>query len=161
MNPNETIEKIEEKVERQGSVGFGMYELKQSPPEHILRMILNAGMRPTPTVVYTVGDIIYNPGGGSLPDHLVVHESVHFDQQDGDPEGWWARYVTDPWFRIDQESEAYGEQYAFICQVVKDRNRRHKILLELSMFLASPIYGSVIGRDDARKMIVEKSGVKR
>lgn len=131
------------------------------PPEDILAMILGNGMRPTSSVVYTVGDTIYVPNGNvNLPDHLIEHERVHFIQQGDDIRGWWGRYVTDPYFRIEQEAEAYGMQYKVICRTVKDRNRRNSILLELAGYLSSPIYGSVIGRNDARKMIMNKANVK-
>ncbi len=135
--------------------------LSEQPPKHILEMILKAGMQPTQNTVYTYGDTIFVPHGHTdLENHLIHHEEVHMKQQGSNPDAWWSRYMTDIYFRIEQEVEAYGAQYAFLCKIVKDRNRRNMIALDLARILSSPIYGSVITREDARKMIINKSNVK-
>ena len=132
--------------------------VNERPP--IYDSIISAGMNPSPTVIYTYGDTIYNPGGGDLADHTIEHEETHCDQQGSDPDGWWSRYLVDAYFRTEQEAEAYGRQYAYICATVTDRNRRHKVLFDLARILSGPIYGSVIGHTAAMKMIKEKSGIK-
>ncbi len=134
--------------------------LIEHPPIHILNMILDAGMKPTTTTVYTYGDTIYNPGNINIEENLIEHEFIHSIQQGTKPDVWWQRYVTDPYFRIEQESEAYGHQYNFLCKQFKDRNKRNKILLDLANFLSSPIYGSIISKFDARRMILIKSSTK-
>jgi hypothetical protein len=129
-----------------------------NPP--ILESILAMGMIPTPTTVYTYGDTLYNPSGQDIPDHLLHHEETHEKQQGADPDAWWDRYLQDQYFRIEQETEAYARQFAFICRTVKDRNRRHKILFDIARILAGPIYGNVIGTDAAMRAIKTRSDVK-
>lgn len=152
---------VEEEVKTVSKIIDGMRVTSENPPEHILSMIQANGMHPTITTVFTVGDTIYVPSGNlNLEYHLVAHEKVHCIQQGNDPEGWWARYVEDQYFRIEQEVEAYAAQYRAICKNVLDRNQRSKVLFDLAGYLASPIYGSVIGRSDARMMIKNKANVK-
>lgn len=104
-------------------------------------------------VVFTYGDVIYNPLNVPVPDHLVVHEQVHTAQQGDDPKGWWYRYLDDVAFRIAQEVEAYGQQYRYICSRIHDRNLRDRFLSELSYQLSSEIYGKCISWPEARSKI--------
>ncbi len=130
----------------------------EKPP--IWEQVIKAGMHPSiASTIFTYGDIIFVPSGQALPDHLVEHESVHSKQQGDDPDAWWHRYIEDAYFRIAQETEAYATQYRFICQAVKDRNRRFSILNELAEHLSSPTYGSVITRQDALQMIKQKANI--
>lgn len=104
-------------------------------------------------VVFTYGDTLYNvPKGYKLPDHLIVHESVHVRQQ-VDPAEWWNRYITEPEFRVEQEIEAYGAQYRYFEEHFADRNARATFLFGLAKDLASPAYGSVIGFTRAQSRI--------
>ena len=75
-------------------------------------------------------------------------------------DAWWDRYLQDQYFRIEQETAAYARQYAYICATVRDRERRHKILLDLAKVLAGPVYGNVISTMDAYKKIKNLSKVK-
>ena len=106
--------------------------------------------------IFTYGDTIYNPAGFDIPDHLLIHELTHREQQKHDntvAKLWWRRYIDDPKWRIDQEVEAYAAQYAFICTKVKDKNARYKNLHLLAVDLASPMYGSSISYTDAIRRI--------
>jgi len=127
--------------------------VNENPPEQLIESIVDNGMLPHEGVIYAYGDTIYNPSGADLPDHLIIHEETHCEQQGNDPRRWWDRYLTDPYFRIDQEIQAYARQFAFICQTVKDRNRQHRICMDLAITLAGPIYGNVIGQINAYKRI--------
>jgi len=112
--------------------------------------------------VFTYGDTLYNPGGLFISEDLYVHEETHAEQQGHGEEGakvWWDRYLTDPLFRVEQEAEAYGRQYACICQKVKDRNKRVVHLNALAHILAGPLYGKAISPTKSMKMIREASGV--
>lgn len=127
----------------------------ERPP--IYEALYRAGLRPDlENTVFTYGDTIYNPSAREIPNHLIEHEKTHILQQGDDPDGWWNRYIQDPYFRIDQEVEAYANQYKFICHKVKDRNARHKILLQFANSLSSPRYGGIILSQDAYKMIKSK-----
>lgn len=132
--------------------------LNEKPP--IYDAIIQNGMQPHAGVIYTYKDTIYNPSGADIPDHLIVHEETHSRQQGDNPDNWWGRYLTDQYFRIEQESEAYARQFAFICNKVKDRNQRNRILLDLALVLSGPIYGNVISQQNAMKIIKSKSNVK-
>jgi len=134
--------------------------INENPPEKLLNAIINNGMRPHANVIFTYGDTIYNPGGQDIPDHLIEHEGTHYKQQGNDPDAWWGRYLTDQYFRIEQESEAYARQFAYICATVKDRNQRHRICLDLAGILAGPLYGNVIGQMNAYQKIKSLSKVK-
>lgn len=134
--------------------------INENPPEKLLNAIVENGMHPHPGVIFTYGDIIYNPNGADIPDHLITHEKTHCDQQGNDPDAWWGRYLTDQYFRVEQESEAYARQFAHICVKVKDRNHRYRILIDLASILSGPIYGNIIGQQNAMQMIKSKSNVK-
>lgn len=74
-----------------------------------IRVVLN----PHADTTFAYGDTIYNPAHLDLAPDLIHHEEVHQKQQGNDPAGWWLRYLSDTAFRLSQELEAYGEQYAF------------------------------------------------
>ena len=91
--------------------------------------------------------------GFRIPADLLVHEETHRDQQDGEPEKWWDHYFYDKEWRIEQEAEAYGNQYRFICRSVHDRNARDKNLRIMAGFLSGPMYGNVVTLQEAMKRI--------
>lgn len=109
--------------------------------------------RPT---VFTYGDTIYNPVGFAMSEDLIRHEEVHSRQQNHTEEGakeWWDKFIEDEVFRIQQEAEAYGAQYRFICSKSKNRERNFRDLWELAGFLSGPMYGNVIKHSDAMALI--------
>lgn len=109
-------------------------------------------------VFFTYGDCMYNPSMAKITPELIRHEETHVEQQQASEEVaniWWQRYVKDPVWRVEQEAEAYGAQYAFYCQGEKDRNKRAVYLHEIAIHLSGPIYGNAIDHADARKMILE------
>lgn len=87
----------------------------------------------------------------------------------GGPEEWWHHYLIDPEFRLDQELEAYGHQYAFAQEHIRAQeaqaNREGKTLAagmtnllehaldSMATALSGPEYGSVIGYAQARSRI--------
>ena len=107
-------------------------------------------------VVFTYGDTIYNPYGGDIQDHLDVHESIH-EQQQGKIgiDNWWARYLNDKAFRLEQEVEAYKTQYQFVF-------KKYGIavatgfLRDIAGDLSGSMYGNVMDRKQARKAIIKK-----
>lgn len=117
----------------------------------------------TPATIYAYGSTIYVPGGrakvGSLhvpagveiPHPLIVHEETHFDQQAaiGGPGAWWERYLADDAFRLEQEVEAYRAQLA----AVPGRPERRRLLAEVVKTLASPLYGRVVTKAQARALL--------
>lgn len=107
--------------------------------------------------LFCYGDTIFNPFDRHVTEDLIVHETVHSYQQASPsllgPDNWYARYISDPAFRLEQEVEAYRAQYAFLAQSTPDRNRLFRHLRELSLALSSPLYGSLITPSEARELI--------
>jgi len=142
--------------------GSFMHQCFAKPPvyEEVLRNFqINIA-----STLFTFGDVIYNPQQIETPDDYVHHEELHAEQQGHNPEGagrWWARYFSDPYFRIDQEARAYAHQYDYWCKKHKDRNQRNRKLLQLASTLASPMYGSVVGQSGAVDLIRRFSKTKR
>lgn len=106
-------------------------------------------------VVFTYGNVIYNPKHLTLSDHLVIHERVHAKQQkEMGVEAWWEKYFYSPEFRLQQEIEAYGAQYRF----VKDQEdytaaTKKAFLTELAFDLSGSIYGNIINYQKAESAI--------
>jgi len=131
----------------------------EKPP--IWDAVRNAFQINPKNVVFTYGNIIYNPDDVELPDHLIEHEKIHMIQQEQNgtnPALWWGKYLREPAFRVDQEAQAYAIQYLFICQIQKDRNRRARIMFDLAHFLSGPLYNHAINFDEAIKLIKKYVG---
>ena len=108
------------------------------------------------STLFTYGDTIYAPGGGDIPDHLIIHEQVHMKQQnynDADAAIWWENFLKDKEFRLTQEAEAYAAQYAFICKTVKNHEERFKIRMDLAKFLSGAMYGFMINQVEGAGLI--------
>ena|ERR1035437_2462325 len=111
---------------------------------------------PPKGTVYSFATTIFNPDGVDIPDHLIVHESVHGEQHQHNEEVatvWWRRYLVDPQFRAEQEIEAYHEQYKYICSKIKDKNARFRNLHILAQFMSAPMYGNCVSYTDAIRRI--------
>lgn len=101
------------------------------------------------------GGIIFNPQGFDVPAWLVAHEKVHFRQQarHRSTEDWWAQYLVDTEWRLEQELEAHQVEYRSFCRSHLDRNVRTRFLRLLAQRLSAPMYGSIITAQDAIKRI--------
>jgi len=109
--------------------------------------------------IFTYGDIIYNPGGKTLSEDVIAHETVHIQQQSVDgPDLWWGKYLRDPEFRIQQEVRAYAAQFAFLISKYKDKNQRVRILMDLAQLLSGPLYANAISHTEAMMLIQQCSG---
>ena len=150
------------------------------PPEWIMKGCLDKFRVNVEHTFWTYGDIIFNPGGGALPDHILAHEEQHSRQQsnrelmlqylkpeeriaddkllDKMKDAWWREFLANPRFRLEQEAEAYGAQYRFYCERVKDRNRRALFLMQIAGQLSGPLYQAALSSTKARKMIEVLSG---
>lgn len=106
--------------------------------------------------VFTYGNVIYNPDGVPMSDDLIVHEEVHGHQQghnDTEAGLWWKRAIADPQFLLEQETEAYAQQYKFLCTRSKNREWRAKNLYGLAKMLSSEMYGNIVTQAEAAKLI--------
>ena len=102
-------------------------------------------------VVFCFGDTIYNPQGILIPPAMALHEAVHSEQQGKDPGQWWTRYIADRTFRLDQELPAHRAEWRFyegLSSTVTDG-----FLDLIAERLSSPLYGSLIGYYEARRLI--------
>jgi len=103
--------------------------------------------------IFAWGDTIYNPSNAKLTKELRAHEAIHSQQQSDDIEGWWAQYLKDVDFRFKQEVEAHIVEYITHRRVQRSRNIRRIYLREISKRLSSPMYGSIVTFDKAKKLI--------
>lgn len=123
---------------------------KAFPPNY---KYIKAKFNPPVGTLYTYGDTIYAPGiAFDLPADLIVHEETHEIQQDGDPEEWWGMYLTDVQFRLDQEVQAYRNQYRYY---LKHNNRQQAFLFldDIAHDLSGPMYGNMISYKTAFQLI--------
>ena len=143
-----------------------MQIVNSEPPEWIMKGCLDKFRVNVESTVWTYGDTIYAPGHGTLPDHIIAHESMHEFQQaayfhQGGKDAWWRRYLAEPRFRLEQEAEAYGVQYRFFCEHVKDRNRRALFLMQIAGHLSGPLYQVAISPLKARQLIEVLAGERQ
>lgn len=86
-----------------------------------------------------------------LPPDLVVHEKTHLKQQEKYGLDYWVdNYLNDDKFRLDMEIEAYRKQLASI----KNREFRFRVKLDCIDSLTSGLYGNLLTKDEAKKLLV-------
>lgn len=107
-------------------------------------------------ILFTYGDTLYNPDNVRISEDLIVHEETHARQQT-EPDLWWGKYLRDPQFRVEQEVEAYANQYNFICRKVQNKQKRFEIVKRMAEILSSPMYGGCINLGAAVLKIKEKA----
>lgn len=108
-------------------------------------------------VVFAWGDTIYNPDGGYIPPEIILHEEVHGRRQEGNPESWWAKYLTDKTFRLEEELLAHRVEYQAYVHNHKDYNAHAKYLYYVAGKLSSPLYGSMLTPAEAKREILDIS----
>jgi hypothetical protein len=96
--------------------------------------------------VFCYGDTIFNPFERKMTPDVEHHETIHSRQQEKftNPDMWYMLYLSDPQFRLEQEIEAYGEQYSFGCNYVKNNKLRKVFLEALARELSGEAYGNLI-----------------
>lgn len=125
---------------------------KEFPPNY--RDILDTFGDTLSEAIFCYGEHIYNPHGRNVTPDLEAHEEAHMKQQGDNPKLWWDRYLTDKDFRLKQEIEAYGTQYAFVKNKGKMPNRLLSWGLDnMAVSLASETYGNIINFQEARSKI--------
>ena len=106
-------------------------------------------------VILAYDNVIYNPHSGHIPRWLIAHEQTHFKQQGDDPDGWWENWLTDEQFRFEQELEAHRAEYQEFCKYKSSKTKKLKFLKELATRLSSELYGKIVSRTEAARMILE------
>lgn len=98
----------------------------------------------TKDTIFAWDNVIYT--NNQLPNHLIVHERTHHEQQHRDGlEYWLDKYLNDNKYRLKSEIEAYSHQLT----VVSDRNQKYLLRIECAKNLASDLYGNIISYEDA------------
>lgn len=130
-----------------------MIEIVQALPPVYDRIVAAIG-KPSETAIYTYGDTIYSPRTPELPPDIFEHEAEHVRQQEKTgAEAWWSVYLVDRDFRLEQELAAYRTQWRTVKQLVKDRNAQTRHLFQMAQSLAGPLYGRIVGFQDAMRLI--------
>ena len=76
----------------------------------------------TEGTIFAYNNIIY--ADTFVPDHLVIHETEHFKQQEKyGLDEWVDKYLEDDELRLEMEVQAYRKQ----LNSIKDRNERNQI----------------------------------
>lgn len=105
-------------------------------------------------ILFTYGDTVYIPSGVPISPDLRTHEATHVQQQSQTtPDEWWAKYLVDAQFRLDQELPAYRNQWRHIQRMHLPWQQQEQLLAHISDSLASPMYGNLLTKEEARKLI--------
>lgn len=104
-------------------------------------------------VIFAWGNVIFCPGGGDVSPSLRAHEAVHGVRQNGDPQGWWDRYLADPDFRLAEEIPAHRAEFRRAIRNLS-ATEQHKVLARIANRLASPLYGGLVDYAGARSAIL-------
>lgn len=108
--------------------------------------------------IFTWGNTIHNPYKAKITSDLEAHEEVHERQQGMYPEVWWFKYLSDEEFRLEQETEAYGTQYAFVKKQLEESDIPNMKLLEwmkdkMAEALSGQLYGNMLSYGEAESKI--------
>lgn len=124
-----------------------------NPPN--FEKILKAGLNPGKRTIFTYGDTIYNPNANYIDPALMKHEETHSKQQRYDPEEWWNEYLTNKYFRVISEVEAYRVQYREMEKLMKDELSR--FLQIIAEDLSGETYGNILSFQQAKERIENAS----
>jgi hypothetical protein len=138
-------------------------QLTKYPPNY--REITKAFPKVVSTsCLFAWGDDYYNPYNVRVPIKLEAHEAMHGRRQllyaskiygDG-IEGWWAQYLKDPGFRLDEEVIAHRMEYltANVSETL-NRHERRGLLKVTAARLAHPMYEYGITKARALRLLRE------
>lgn len=118
-------------------------------------------LSPNEHTIFTYEDIIYAPNltdASQIEDHLALHEEIHSHQQrEEGADKWWTKYLANPEFRLEQELQAYGAQYGFVCKKDIPAAVKKNFLGRIATDLASPVYGGLLTQGEAEAKIRAKA----
>jgi hypothetical protein len=101
-------------------------------------------------VIFSWGENIYNPSGVDIPDHLIIHERLHSRRQNGDPRGWWDKYLEDSEFRLNEEILAHIAELSYVKDHAPSRELRRGAAGAVALRLRNPLYGWKMTKKEAR-----------
>jgi len=104
------------------------------------------------SVIYSWGDIIYNPMRMYIPPSLMVHEAVHGRRQQPNPGVWWVLYLANKSFRFLEEAAAHRAEYQYLCGN-GSRLQRRSARACVSKRLCGGLYGHMVKRRQANNIL--------
>lgn len=128
--------------------------IKDFPPifPEIKAVFPHAGSK----TLFAWGDVLYNPGGWTVPPELMAHEEVHGARQRRlGVERWWKQYLDDPEFRLMEELLAHQAEYWYLCQN-GNRAQRRAALTRTAKRLAAELYGKMVSVSEAKRLLKGK-----
>ena len=126
------------------------FSTKKPPNWEMLEDFFNVNWEDGIAVAY--GDTIYSRY--PLPDHLIVHETIHLEEQAKiGVDEWWQKYFKSGQFRLEQEILAYKAQVKFIKSTPQYKHRAFMMSLQLAEDLSGQMYGYLCTRSQAMKYI--------
>ena len=110
-------------------------------------------------VMWTIGRKLYNPDRCFVDPPLMAHEELHSQRQiaSGSVETWWHQYLDDREFRFEEEVLAHKEEWRVVRETVSSRQQRRKHLAFITDRLSSRMYGYLVTRDEAKRLVTGRS----
>lgn len=109
-------------------------------------------------VIFSWGDVIYNPEDVDITKELFAHEAVHGERQGTEELGitrWWMKYLDDPMFRYDEELAAHRAEWQAYMR--RRPGRDNTVMLNaIAGRLAGPLYGNIATIACAKDAIVTR-----
>lgn len=133
--------------------------IKAYPP-NFTELTRHFPIKGVPGILYAYGDRIYNPSGVKVVPWILEHEKVHctrqlLDEQHINVEEWWSDYIYNAPFRLEEEVLAHRKEWSMTQDLISVRDRLHYLDMMVDR-LSGPIYGNMVTRDEARRLITSK-----
>lgn len=118
-------------------------------------------------ILFSWGRQIFIPTGDlNVSPALMVHEGIHGARQlayvpalsftqEQRIEQWWIRYIDDIDFRAAEEVLAHRAEYRHLCDHAGGRNQRRRHLSIIATKLSHPLYGPMMNKAAARKVLTD------
>lgn len=110
-------------------------------------------------VIYSWGDVIYNPMASNIRPELIKHEEVHgySQRQTESVEEWWERYIASSSFRLKEEIPAHRAELEYLMEQALNRHAKRGALKHVAKRLAAPLYGRMTTTAEARRILRRES----
>lgn len=118
-------------------------------------------------ILFSWGRSIFIPTGSlDVSPALMAHEGIHGARQlayvretsftdEQRIELWWRRYIIDIDFRCAEEVLAHRAEYRHLCDHAGGRNQRRRHLSIIATKLSHPLYGPMMNKASARKVLTD------
>lgn len=133
----------------------------EKPPQWILDAVKKKwGVEWESRVIFTYGELI-TTYHGEMTEDFIPHEMTHVRQQaeyPGGKDAWWQRYLEDDKFRLEQELEAYRNQYQWLLKnPLVNKQERFENLKWYAVSLSGSMYGNIVSFFQAMSLISQLS----